>query len=148
IGAALGTAVSNLAHELDRVEAKLRAGAHFLVTDVIYDVEEASRALGALRARGVTLPVLATLAPFEDIQTLQRLSYEVPEGSIPLSVLAAAKRNRDNPTGAVEHAVGAVEKLRNLISGVVVVVPSGADELAAQLVSALTELRSQFEAKP
>lgn len=148
IGAALGTAVSNLAHELDRVEAKLRAGAHFLVTEVIYDVEEASRALGALRARGVTLPVLATLAPFEDIQTLQRLSYEVPEGSIPLSVLAAAKRNRDNPTETVEHAVGAVEKLRNLISGVVVHVPSGADELAAQLVSALTELRSQLQAKP
>ena len=148
IGAALGTAVSNLAHELDRVEAKLRAGAHFLVTEVIYDVEEASRALGALRARGVTLPVLATLAPFEDIQTLQRLSYEVPEGSIPLSVLAAAKRNRDNPTETVEHAVGAVEKLRNLISGVVVHVPSGADELAVQLVSALTELRSQLQEKP
>jgi homocysteine S-methyltransferase len=144
IGAALCTAVSNLAHELDRAEAKLRAGAQFLVTDVIYDVEEASRALGALRARGVTLPVLATLAPFEDIQTLQRLSYEVPEVSIPLSVLAAAKRNRDNPTETVEHAVGAVEKLRNLISGVLVHVPSGADELAAQLVSAL----SQLQAKP
>jgi methionine synthase I (cobalamin-dependent)/5,10-methylenetetrahydrofolate reductase len=144
IGAALGTAVSNLAHELDRVEAKLRAGAHFLVTDVIYDVEEASRALGALRARGVSLPVLATLAPFEDIQTLQRLSYEVPEVSIPLSVLAAAKRNRDKPTETVEHAVGIVEKLRNLISGVVVHVPSGADELAAQLVNAL----SQLQAKP
>ncbi len=143
IGAALGTAVTNLAHELDRVEAKLRAGAHFLVTDVIYDVEEASRALGALRARGVTLPVLATLAPFEDIQTLQRLSYEVPEVSIPLSVLAAAKRDRDNPTETVEHAVCAVEKLRNLISGVVVVVPSGADELAAQLVSALSKLQSK-----
>jgi hypothetical protein len=42
------------------------------------------------------------------------------------------------------HAVGVVEKLRNLISGVVVHVPSGADELAAQLVNAL----SQLQAKP
>ncbi|MGH3782474.1 MAG: bifunctional homocysteine S-methyltransferase/methylenetetrahydrofolate reductase [Pseudonocardiaceae bacterium] len=143
IGAALGTAVTDLGQELDRVEAKLRAGAHFLVTDVIYDVEAASRVLGALRAHGVALPVLATLAPFEDIQTLQRLSYEVPEVSIPLSVLAAAKRNRDNPGQTVEEAVGAVEKLRNLISGVVVHVPSGMDELAAQLVNALTQLRNQ-----
>lgn len=87
--------------------------------------------------------MLATLAPFEDIQTLQRLSYEVPEVSIPLSVLAAAKRNRDNPTETVEHAVCAVEKLRNLISGVVVVVPSGADELAAQLVSVLSKLQAK-----
>jgi homocysteine S-methyltransferase len=143
IGATLGTAVSNLSHELDRVEAKVRAGAHFLVTDVVYDVEEASRTLGALRARGITLPVLATIAPFEDIQTLQRLSYEVPEVSIPLSVLAAAKRNRDNPAETVDHAVSAVEKLRNLISGVVVAVPSGSDELASQLVNALSRLQAK-----
>jgi homocysteine S-methyltransferase len=129
IGAALGTAVSDLAHELDSVEAKLRAGAHFLVTDVIYDVEEAGRVLGALRARGVALPVLATLAPFEDIQTLQRLS--------------AARRNQDNPEQTIEDAVGTVEKLRNLISGVVVHVPSGMDALAAQLLNALTQLRAK-----
>ncbi|MDQ4105540.1 MAG: bifunctional homocysteine S-methyltransferase/methylenetetrahydrofolate reductase [Actinomycetota bacterium] len=141
IGATLGTAVNDLASELEKAEAKCRAGAHFLVTEVIYDVEEASRVLGALRARGVTLPVLATLAPFEDVQTLQRLSYEVPEVSIPLSVLAAARRNRDKPEQTVEHSVGVVEKLRNLISGVVVHVPSGMDEPAAQLVSALAQLR-------
>jgi homocysteine S-methyltransferase len=141
IGATLGTAVRDLAHEVERAEAKLRAGAHFLVTDVIYDVGEANRLLGALRARGVTLPVLATLAPFEDTQTLQRLSYEVPEVSIPLSALAAARRNRDNPEQTIEHAVGAVEKLLHLISGVVVHVPSGMDEPAAQLVSALAQLR-------
>ncbi len=143
IGAALGIAVSDLAHELEKVDAKLRAGAHFLVTDVIYDIEEASRVLGALRARGVALPVLATLAPFEDIQTLQRLSYEVPEVSIPLSVLAdAARRNRDKPEQTVEHSVGVVEKLRHLISGVVVHVPRGMDEPAAQLVRALAQLRA------
>lgn len=99
--------------------------------------------LGALRACGVALPVLATLAPFEDIQILQRLSYEVPEVSIPLSVLAAARPNRDSPERTVEQAVGAVEKLRNLISGVVVHVPSGTDELAARLVKALTQLRDK-----
>lgn len=97
IGGTLRIAASDLGPELDKAEAELRAGAHFLVTDVIYDVEEATRVLGALRARGVALPVLATLAPFDDIRTLQRLSYEVPEVSIPLSVLAdAARRNRRN----------------------------------------------------
>ncbi|MGH3805289.1 MAG: bifunctional homocysteine S-methyltransferase/methylenetetrahydrofolate reductase [Pseudonocardiaceae bacterium] len=142
IGATLGTAADDLGYELEKAEAKLRAGAHFLVTDVLYDVEEASRVLGTLRARGVALPVLATLAPFADIQTLQRLSYEVPEMSIPLSVLAAARRNRDNPEQTVEHAVGVVEKLRHLISGVVVQVPSGMDEPAVRLVSAIAALRS------
>ncbi|MGH3845901.1 MAG: homocysteine S-methyltransferase family protein, partial [Pseudonocardiaceae bacterium] len=142
IGGALHTAAGDVAHELDKAESKLRAGAHFLVTDVIYDVEEAARMLGMLRARGVELPVLATLAPFADIRTLQRLSYEDPEGSIPLSALAAARRHRDNPEQAVEVAVGAVEKLRQLISGVVVQVPGGVDEQAVRLVSALAQLRA------
>jgi methionine synthase I (cobalamin-dependent)/5,10-methylenetetrahydrofolate reductase len=141
IGGALHTAVGDVMNELDRAESKLRAGAHFLVTDVIYDVEEAARVLGMLRARGVGLPVLATLAPFADVRTLQRLSYEVPEGSIPPSALAAARRHRDNPEQAVEFSVGAVEKLRHLISGVVVQVPSGVDEQAVRLVSALARLR-------
>ncbi len=142
IGATVHIAASDLGHELDRAEAKLRAGAHFLVTDVIYDVEEATRVLGALRARGVALPVLATLAPFEDIRTLQRLSHEVPEVSIPLSALAAARRNRDNPEQTVELSVGVVEKLRHLVAGVVVHVPSGMDEPAVQLMSALAQLRA------
>ncbi|MGH3917602.1 MAG: bifunctional homocysteine S-methyltransferase/methylenetetrahydrofolate reductase [Pseudonocardiaceae bacterium] len=142
IGGTLHIAASDLGSELDKAEAELRAGAHFLVTDVIYDVEEATRVLGALRARGVALPVLATLAPFEDIRTLQRLSYEVPGASIPLSALAAARRNRDNPQQTVELSVGAVEKLRHLVSGVVVHVPSGMDEQAEQLVRALVALRA------
>ncbi|MGH3669636.1 MAG: bifunctional homocysteine S-methyltransferase/methylenetetrahydrofolate reductase [Pseudonocardiaceae bacterium] len=142
IGGAVHIAIGDLAHELDRAEAKIRAGAHFLVTDVIYDVEEAARALGLLRARGVVLPVLATLAPFADIRTLQRLSYEDPTGSIPLSALTAARRHRDNPEQTAEFAVGAVEKLRQLISGVVVHVPPGVNEHALHLVSALARLRS------
>ncbi|HVE97222.1 MAG TPA: bifunctional homocysteine S-methyltransferase/methylenetetrahydrofolate reductase [Pseudonocardiaceae bacterium] len=142
IGATLHTAASDLARELDKAEAKLRAGAHFLVTDVVYDVEEATRVLDALRARGVALPVLATLAPFEDIRTLQRLSHEVAEVSIPLSALAAARRNRDHPEQTVELSVRVVEKLRHLIAGVVVHVPSGMDEPAVQLVKALAQLRS------
>jgi 5,10-methylenetetrahydrofolate reductase len=117
-----------------------------LVTNVINDVGEAARALGMLRARGLSLPVLATLAPFADIKTLQRMSYEVPEGSIPLTVLAEAtrrqRRQRDSPEHAAEFTVSVVEKLRHLISGVVVHVPGGVNEHAVQLISALAQLRA------
>jgi 5,10-methylenetetrahydrofolate reductase len=94
----------------------------------------------------VTVPVLATLAPFADIRTLQRMSYEIPEGSLPLTVLAEAtrrqRRQRDDPEQAAEFAVSAVEKLRHLISGVVVHVPGGVNEHAVQLISALAQLRA------
>jgi methionine synthase I (cobalamin-dependent)/5,10-methylenetetrahydrofolate reductase len=145
IGGALHTAAADLTHELDKAEAKIQAGAHFLVTDMIYDVEQAAQALGTARARGLTVPVLASLAPFADIRTLQRLSYEVPEGSIPLTVLAEAtrrqRRHRHDPEQTVEFAVSAVEKLRHLISGVVIHVAGAVNEQAGQLVSAVARLR-------
>jgi homocysteine S-methyltransferase len=140
IGAAFSIAARDVARELERAEAKARAGAHFLMTDVIYDVEEAARVLGLLRARGVALPVLAGLAPFTDVRTLQRLSHEMPEVSIPLSALAAARRNSEDPERIVEVSVGAVEKLRHLVSGVVVNVPSGMEEHAGRLISALVDV--------
>lgn len=142
IGALLRTTAADLGRELERAEAKLHAGAHFLVTDVIYDVEEAARVLGMVRARGIVLPVLAALAPFADVRTLQRLSHEVPEISIPMSALATARRNRENPQHSIEVSVAAVEKLRHLVSGVVVHVPEDMDEQAGQLVGALAQLRT------
>ncbi|MGH4023228.1 MAG: bifunctional homocysteine S-methyltransferase/methylenetetrahydrofolate reductase [Pseudonocardiaceae bacterium] len=142
IGALFRTTAADIGRELERAEAKLQAGAHFLVTDVIYDVEEAARVLGMLRARGIALPVLAALAPFADVRTLQRLSHEVPEISIPMSALATARRNRENPQHTVEVSVAAVEKLRHLVSGVVVHVPEDMDEQAGRLVGALTQLRT------
>lgn len=142
IGALFRTAAADIDGELERAEAKLHAGAHFLVTDVIYEVEEAARVLGMLRARGVGLPVLAALAPFADVRTLQRLSREVAEVSIPLSALAAARRNRENPQLTVETSLAAVEKLRHLVSGVVVHVPADLDEQVGQLVTAIAQLRT------
>ncbi|HEX2300311.1 MAG TPA: bifunctional homocysteine S-methyltransferase/methylenetetrahydrofolate reductase [Pseudonocardiaceae bacterium] len=142
IGALFRTTAADIGRELERAEAKVQAGAHFLITDVIYDIEEAAGVLGMLRARGIALPVLAALAPFADVRTLQRLSHEVPEITIPMSALATARRNRENPQHTVEVSVAAVEKLRHLVSGVVVHVPDDMDEQTGRLVGALAQLRT------
>lgn len=71
---------------------------------------------------------------------------EVPESSLPLTVLAEPicrqRGQRDHPEQAVEFAVSAVEKLRHLICGVVVHVPGAVNEHGAQLISALAQLRA------
>jgi homocysteine S-methyltransferase len=144
IGAALRTSTTDPTHQLDKAEAKLRAGAHFLVTDVIYDVEQATRTLDTLHTRGLSSPVLATLAPFADLPTLQRLSYEVPERSIPPTVLAEATRRQrhhhDHPDQLVDFTLSTVDKLRHLIAGVIVHLPAGLNDQAGQLITALTQL--------
>ena len=78
IGASVHTAAADTSQELSRAGEKARAGAHFLVTDVIYDVSPALRLLRELRGRGVGLPVIAAFAPFGDPRRSPGLSTRSP----------------------------------------------------------------------
>lgn len=137
IGGSLRTSAVDAGRELDHAEEKVRAGAHFLLTDVVYDVDAARRVLGMLRARGVELPVIAVLAPFEDPRTVERLSREVPEVSIRSAALAAARRASERPQQAVDAALATVQDLRSLVSGVLISVPAAERPHAVDLLKRL-----------
>lgn len=137
IGAAVRTSPTDLARELDRVAAKVAAGAHFLLTDPIYDEGAALSTLAALRASGVDLPIVATLAPFEDAATLRLLHNELPDSSVPISALEAARRAAEDPAQVVENAVRTADKLDSLLSGIMVSAPSRPDGRLAELIGAL-----------
>ncbi len=151
IGGSISPSPADLQRELDRAQDKVRAGAHFLVTDVIYDVEGALGTLAALRARGEQIPVIACLAPFVDLRTMERLRHEVPGMSIPPAALAAARTAGDDPQRVVESTVAWVEKLREFVAGVLLHLPSQPAPPtepttpavpAAELVAALVRLRN------
>ena len=121
IGAALRTSARDRGHELDRAEAKVAAGAHFLLTDVIHDLPGTQRCLAELRTRGVDVPVLAALAPFEDLTTILRRTHEDPSVAAPVTLPGT------DPGNVVDAVADVVAKLGDLVSGVLVQVPAGAD---------------------
>lgn len=139
IGAVIHTSATNKRLELDRVEEKVRAGAHFLLTDAIYDVADAQHTLTQLRARGIDLPVLAAVAPFDDVKTIARLTLERPEVSIPTWALAGA--DADSSTSALGTALEAAEKLDDLVSGILVHAPSTPDDRVVDVVTAIGRRR-------
>ncbi|MGH8933677.1 MAG: bifunctional homocysteine S-methyltransferase/methylenetetrahydrofolate reductase [Egibacteraceae bacterium] len=141
IGGSVRTWAADTDRELNRAEAKARAGAHFLVTDVIYDVERAGRFLRRLPTRGVDVPVLATLAPFDDVRTVEALSHETPEVAIPQWAIETIRSSQERPRRTIEIAVQTVEKLRDVVSGVVVRLPTAPDEHVVDLVQMLARTR-------
>jgi homocysteine S-methyltransferase len=138
IGASFDTSASELGQELDRTEEKVRAGAHFLLTDVIYDADSSFRAMAGLRARGIDVPVIVSLAPFDDPKTIARHLHEVPEVS-PLSSELAALRGGEDLTDRMNSALTAVGKLRELASGVLIHAPATPDDRMTRLVARLGE---------
>jgi len=53
---------------------------------LIYNFEDARTVLGGVRDRGVDIPLIATVAPFENAITVARLTREQPELSANTSV--------------------------------------------------------------
>lgn len=128
VGGSLSTSSADVGPELDRAEEKVRAGADFLVTEVVYDVDEARGVLAALRGRGIETPVIAAVAPFAGRRALQSLSHEIPGVAISPAALAQ---------GGIEQ----IEKLRHLVCGVIVHVPRERAEQGVELIGRLAESR-------
>jgi methionine synthase / methylenetetrahydrofolate reductase(NADPH) len=140
IGAALGTSAADAGRELDRAEEKARAGAHFLLTDVIYDPGGSLRMLAGLRNRGIDLPVIIALAPFDPPAAIARHLHESPEVSPPPAALAALRGGEDL-AHRVDPALETVHKLGDLASGVLIHAPARPDERMTRLITRIARSR-------
>jgi methionine synthase / methylenetetrahydrofolate reductase(NADPH) len=115
VGACAHTTAADMRHELARCREKAEAGAHFLVTDVIYDLDATVRLLSELPGHGVELPVLAVFAPFSDPKSVIQLIHEVPGATLaprPEAMHAAADQ-----VSAMLESIG---RLRGLIAGALI----------------------------
>jgi hypothetical protein len=96
--------------------------------------------LGGVRDRGADIPLIATVAPFENAITVARLTREQPELSANTSV--ATPHDGDSGT-LVDSVVTAIEKLGDLVGGVLVHAPSRPDPRMTVLVDGLNRLRAK-----
>jgi homocysteine S-methyltransferase len=136
VGACVHPAAADMGHELSRCREKAEAGAHFLVTDVIYDLDVTARLLSQLREHGIDLPVLAVFAPFGDPKAVMRLIHEVPGAA--LAPGPGAVRAGADPVSAMLESVG---RLRGLIAGALIHPPAEPDDRMASLIAELAGLR-------
>jgi homocysteine S-methyltransferase len=141
IGACVHTAGADTGQELGRTAEKAEAGAHFLVTDLIYDVGPATRLLRELRSRGVDLPVIAAFAPFGDPKAITRLIHEVPGAAVPSGADDTRATPRNEPADPVSAVLDSVASLAGLIAGVLIHAPSRPDERLTDLITGLAAIR-------
>jgi homocysteine S-methyltransferase len=141
IGACVHTGAADTSHELARSKAKADAGAHFLVTDPIQDVDAARRLLGELRDHGVEVPVLAVFVPFAESRSITRRMGEVRGTAQPSSVAAASATSVRDPADPVSAVLASVASLRELIAGVIIHAPGEPDDRMSNLVTELSSAR-------
>ncbi len=137
IGARVNPGARDQVAEIARAHAKIRAGARFLISRPVYELDSLTRLIEALEGTGV--PVLLSVNPLRSFEDADYLAHEVPGVTIPqttLDVLEKAGRGAARAAG-LELTVGLLAKARPLVSGVLLTAP---DDDATALIPLLDAL--------
>ncbi len=137
IGAQVNPTARDHAAETARARAKIKAGAHFLVSRPVYELDALSRLVEALDGAGV--PLLLSVVPLTSFEEADYLAHEVPGVTIPGSVLDTMDRAGRSGGRAVglELAASLLAKARPLIGGVILTAPGDDPAALAPLIDAL-----------
>jgi homocysteine S-methyltransferase len=138
IACALDPTADDLDHELDRLAAKLDAGADLIMTQPIYAREQWQRLMDAAARRwsgGLPKPVLLGILPLHTHRHAEFLHHEVPGITIPSEVRAAMSGagERGAEIGLqIAHAL--LSEVADQVQGTYIMPSFGRYELAAELV--------------
>ena len=130
IGSRVNPGAPDAGAELERVRAEVAAGAHFLVTRPLYELDSLrhmTAALGADGAKGARVPVLACITPLRSFEEADYLAHEVPDVNMPAATLRAmecAGQAAARATG-LRLAADLLAEARPLVGGVVLTMHEG-----------------------
>jgi methionine synthase / methylenetetrahydrofolate reductase(NADPH) len=135
-GARFNPSATDPAAELARAHSKVRAGARFLITRPVYELEPLRQMVDALSAEGV--PVFACVVPLRSFEEADYLAHEVPDLRIPEQTLLAMERAGQHAerTG-LNLAAELLEAARPMLQGAVLTLPAADDPAFDLLLSAV-----------
>ncbi|NMO89227.1 homocysteine S-methyltransferase family protein [Actinomycetospora sp. TBRC 11914] len=136
VGVRVTPGADDLDRELARTRAKIRAGAEYLVTRPVYELDRLRRIRAGLDDRRT--PVLMTVAPLSGFAEAEQLRHEVPDVVLPEPVLARARDAGEDPAVGLDLAADLVAEAvgEGLVDGVVVR-RAGSPERLAEAVARL-----------
>jgi len=116
IGCALNHTVENRGEEIARFRKKIDAGAHFTMTQPIYQIQDLTRFLDDLG--DCPIPILVGIMPLHSFKHAEYLHNEVPGITIPQHIRdAMEKAGDDGAKVGMQLAEELLEELRPLCQG-------------------------------
>ncbi|HWP62757.1 MAG TPA: bifunctional homocysteine S-methyltransferase/methylenetetrahydrofolate reductase [Candidatus Binatia bacterium] len=146
IACALDPTAADQRTEWDRLERKLAAGAHLVMTQPLYDEAQVEAMLAEARRRfgpgGFPVPVLLGILPLQSGRHAEFLHNEVPGITIPEGVRAALHAAGDRAAEVgVRLSLDLLDRVAEAVAGTYVMPSFGRYEQAAELVRQIRERR-------
>jgi homocysteine S-methyltransferase len=135
VGAALNPAAEDPDREIERFHRKVQAGARWVQTQPVYDLEALDRFL--IRAGGSPVPVLVGILPLHSSRHAEFLHNEVPGITIPDGVRARLREAGERALRVgIEMAQRLVHEVRGRYAGAYLMPSFGRFEVVAEVLDA------------
>jgi homocysteine S-methyltransferase len=136
VGAALNPAAGDVDREIERLRRKIDAGARWVQTQPVYDLEAFDRFLA--RAGGCPVPVVVGVLPLHSSRHAEFLHNEVPGIVVPDPVRARMREAGEHGLAAgIEMAQRLVTDIRRRFAGAYLMPSFGRFEVVAQVLDVL-----------
>jgi methionine synthase I (cobalamin-dependent)/5,10-methylenetetrahydrofolate reductase len=136
IGAAAYGAPENLDQEMVRLKTKLEAGAGFIITQPVFDLERFAKFITRIKSNfDEKIPIFAGIMPIFSLRQAEYLENEVPGISIPDNIMQRLKK-----TGTNEEKEGIaitkdlIKQLKNLVNGICLMMSKGKHKLLKEVL--------------
>jgi methylenetetrahydrofolate reductase (NADPH) len=107
-------------YRVDRLEKKINAGAEFIQTQCIYDMERFSRFMELCVSRGLhqRAYILAGVIPLKSWRAARYMQTKVPGMIVPEDIVQRMKKAEDPRAEGLEICVGQIKYIREHIKGI------------------------------
>lgn len=146
IGVAVNPFAPNPDAEWRRLEHKVDAGAEFVVTPPIFDLDAFDRVLPRLKDAG--LPILAGVAALEGVRHAEFMASEVVGVRMPERLVDTLRRAGDERAAAMAVTIELARELASRVEGMQVTAFHGSAQTAEALLTAMRPRTPRTEALP
>jgi 5,10-methylenetetrahydrofolate reductase len=116
LGAAANPYADPFEIQVDRLRKKIDAGAEFIQTQSVYNMEKFSRWMDDVRSQGLDkkVHILAGVTPLKSVKMAERMKFHVPGTDVPNPVYERIRTASDPTKEGYQIALETIRELKNL----------------------------------
>ncbi|MEM0492418.1 MAG: methylenetetrahydrofolate reductase [Candidatus Thermoplasmatota archaeon] len=114
IGAASNPFIDPLEMSIAQLEKKIDAGAEFIQTQSVFNIERFNVWIDSIRSLGLDkkIPIIAGVTPLKSLKMTERMKYHVPGADVPDEIEDRMKKTVDQKKEGYDIALETIKKLQ------------------------------------
>jgi methylenetetrahydrofolate reductase (NADPH) len=116
LGAAANPYADPFEFQVDRLRKKIDAGAEFIQTQSVYNIEKFSRWMDDVRSQGLDkkVHILAGVTPLKSVKMAERMKFHVPGTDVPDMMYEQIKNASDPAKEGYRIALQTIRELKDI----------------------------------